>query len=104
MRVGDILEKKGTWLELGENPTVERMAKLHNIPFATLKPYVRKEPNQRREVGVSVGRKAIIEPKAEQFMVDTLRRRNRANDGPDYLPKKPSTCSVTCIQIWTSEQ
>jgi hypothetical protein len=74
--------KTGVYLELSEEDrTLAKFAARVEIPYETLRKYVAAEPEKRRELGRSVGKPSNLTPDLQEFTVDVLRRRDRANDG-----------------------
>lgn len=81
--VDDWLGKKGTYLTEG-GMTLSRFCALAEIPKKTFQSYVCEDESRRRTVGVGVGNaKRLLQPDTEEFLVDMMRRRDRANDGMD---------------------
>eukprot|EP00966_Prymnesium_polylepis_P331768 7387342-Prymnesium_polylepis.1 len=82
--VDDWLNKKGTFLA-EESMTLARFCAIVDIPMPTFKKYVCKDEAKRQMVGCGVGGAhgtgTMLLPDTEQFVVDVLRRRDRANDG-----------------------
>ena len=82
--VDDWLNKKGTFLA-EESMTLARFCAIVDIPMPTFKKYVCKDEAKRQMVGCGVGGQqgtgTLLLPDTEQFVVDVLRRRDRANDG-----------------------
>eukprot|EP00966_Prymnesium_polylepis_P152788 3529223-Prymnesium_polylepis.1 len=78
--VADFDGKTGAWLS-EDSMTFTRFCQIVDIPYPTLAPYVCKDKSKRKVLGCSVGRKALVPPDTEQFAVDVLRRKDRANDG-----------------------
>eukprot|EP00966_Prymnesium_polylepis_P228696 5292672-Prymnesium_polylepis.1 len=80
--VEDWLGKTGTYLE---EPAMSkaRFAALAEIPLGTFKHYVHDDPTKRYKLGCGVGEsgKKLLDEDAAQFVVDTIRRRDRADDG-----------------------
>ena len=80
--VGEYLNKEGRWLS-EPDMTVSRFCVLVEIPEQTFRKYICEDKEKRRVVDASAGRAALIDKDTEQFIVDVLRRRDRANDGMD---------------------
>jgi hypothetical protein len=59
-------------------------AKMTGIPRATLLMHVHWDPQKRLGINSSAGRPSVLKPKAQQFVVDFIRRRDRGNDGLTY--------------------
>ena len=74
--------KCGTYLKLGMDNSMERFARLTEIPYHTLRAYICPNKGKRRVLGKSVGNPAsTIDRSVDQFVVDVLRRKDRANEG-----------------------
>ena len=60
-----------------------RFAALAEIPLGTFKHYVHDDPTKRYKLGCGVGEsgKKLLDEDAAQFVVDTIRRMDRADDG-----------------------
>jgi hypothetical protein len=72
--------KTGTFLE-EKDMLLSRFAQLVQIPYATLVPYVCKDKSKRKAVGCCVGPTSLLDGESQQFVVDVMRRKDRANDG-----------------------
>lgn len=75
--------KSGLYVQanMGVEPSARRYAKVVGIPFATLSRYIRSDVERRQKLGSSVGPRPLISLSEEQFVVDLIRRRDRANLG-----------------------
>ena len=73
--------KSGTYLLLGMDFSVERFARLTEIPYHTLRAYICPNKGKRRVLGKAAGRTSAIDNESNQFVVDVVRRKDRANEG-----------------------
>ena len=84
---GESLEKMqaavALWvsLEPTARPTLKSYAATHGIPAGTLANYVTSTEENRRAVGMRHGAKPLCSQEEQSFVVDCIRRANRANDG-----------------------
>lgn len=60
---------------------MKRYAALVEIPYKTFQKYARTDKSKRRKLGGSVGRPSLVDEQTAQTIVDTVRRRDRGNDG-----------------------
>ena len=79
--VHDWDNKSGTYLLLGMDFSQERFARLTEIPYHTLRAYICPNKGKRRELGKAAGRTPAIDKESNQFVVDVVRRKDRANEG-----------------------
>ena len=80
------VEKNGDFKRLPEGAASlrKKYATLVGIPFGTLQKYVTGKEAKRQKVGVHVGMPSLTED-VEGFVVDNLRRLDRANAGMSNL-------------------
>ena len=88
--VRDWLGKTGTYLELAgytsssqDQHLMARFCRLVRIPHETFRKYVVKDVDNRRALGKGVGSscKSLIKTETTTFLTDTMRRRDRGDDG-----------------------
>ena len=60
---------------------MKRYAALVEIPYKTFQKYACTDKSKRRKLGGSVGRPSLVDKETAQTVVDTVRRRDRGNDG-----------------------
>ena len=60
---------------------MKRYAALVDIPYKTFQKYAKTDKSKRRKLGGSVGRPSLVDKQTAQTVVDTVRRRDRGNDG-----------------------
>lgn len=65
----------------GEPRTLFVFSMIVGIPYSTLKKYVCGDDTTRRSVGMSAGRKPLVDETKQNFLKDTLIRHDRGNDG-----------------------
>jgi hypothetical protein len=78
--VNDWLEKKGRYEEDVPMP-MSRYCALVDIPEETFRKYVCTDPGKRRKLGSQPGPSRLVSKDASQFVVDVMRRKDRADDG-----------------------
>jgi hypothetical protein len=73
--------KTGTFLE-EDDISMSRFCQLVGIPKGTFAQYVCEDKGKRKVIGCGVGPKSLkLDADSQQFVVDVVRRRDRANDG-----------------------
>jgi hypothetical protein len=86
---GEYLTRLGAavkeWDDKSERCTVEtstrQFAMMVNIPNGTLNKYITDDKSKRLTIGASSGPKPLLSSGEGEFVVDVVRRRDRANDG-----------------------
>ena len=78
--VNDWHEKKGRYEEDVPMP-MSRYCALVDIPEETFRKYVCTDPGKRRKLGSQPGPSRLVSKDASQFVVDVMRRKDRADDG-----------------------
>ena len=73
------------WYELvakgGKHVSMTAFAKLRGIEPGTFRKYACGDKTKRRKLGASSGRKALVSDADQQLIVDSIRRRDRSNEG-----------------------
>lgn len=67
--------------KLSKEVTLHQYAKQLGIPKATLGKYVHPDPAKRQRLGAHAGQPSLVDASTQAFVVDVIRRRDRANDG-----------------------
>ena len=79
---GMYLQLDGLQTGLKNDAKLERFARLVGIPYNTFRKYACPDMDKRREIGSSVGRpSSVLDTKADEFIIDVVRRKDRANEG-----------------------
>ena len=78
---GMYLQLDGLQTGLKNDAKLERFARLVGIPYNTFRKYACPDMDKRREIGSAVGRPAVLDTKADEFIIDVVRRKDRANEG-----------------------
>ena len=79
--VEDWLGKKGDIIEADETISCKHYCARVGIPEQTFRKYVCDDVEKRRMLGTGVGISKVIDADTENFLVDVLRRKDRANAG-----------------------
>ena len=76
------LNKTGRYFDPnGEAMPMNIFAKVVGIPMSTFKHYVNSDLSKRRQLGVAVGTKSLVEPRIQRAVVDSIARYDRGNNG-----------------------
>ena len=79
--MNDWFGKTGDLLSSDRKMGFHMYAKRCGIPKATLGNYCHPDPSRRTELGAHAGKPSLLSKEEQGFVVDVLRRRDRANDG-----------------------
>ena len=81
MAVNNWLERKGDIITADSAISLKHYASRVDISHETLRKYVCADVGKRRVLGACAGSLPVISVDTEQFTVDVIRRKDRANDG-----------------------
>mmetsp|Transcript_23801 Transcript_23801/g.54147 ORF Transcript_23801/g.54147 Transcript_23801/m.54147 type:complete len:246 (-) Transcript_23801:80-817(-) len=79
--VNNWLERKGDIITADSSISLKHYASRVDISHETLRKYVCADVGKRRVLGACAGSLPVISVDTEQFTVDVIRRKDRANDG-----------------------
>ena len=52
-----------------------------NVSINILDKYIHKDKKKRRKIGLTLGRKPLLDPTSMEFVASSLNRRDKANEG-----------------------